>query len=184
MIELRNSLKLGSCINLWLWWINRTNDWFSYQVQGIRISFYNSHQGSPQFWSRLLKWFSFLFQRIGFVLLLNMSYTDNARTPNADNLFILRGGCVVGPRKTSDFGRGGLRGLKMTLASSRMSSSRSFESLETDSCRCTLSWSPTLGQPSKENPYNNNNILFRCMLYTFFVYARYRPEKYSLLTKN
>lgn len=63
-------------------------------------------------------------------------------TPNAENLLVLLGG-GSGPRKTSDLGRGGRRGRKITLASSRISSSRSLESLETESCRCTLSWSPT-----------------------------------------
>lgn len=62
-------------------------------------------------------------------------------TPKAENLLVLLGGS--GPRKTSDLGRGGRRGRRITLASSRMSSSRSLESLETESCRCTLSWSPT-----------------------------------------
>ncbi|KAJ8884427.1 hypothetical protein PR048_016284 [Dryococelus australis] len=42
-------------------------------------------------------------------------------------------------RKTSDLGRGGFLGLRMTRASSRMSSSSSFESLDTESCRCTRS---------------------------------------------
>lgn len=56
------------------------------------------------------------------------------RTPNAENLLVRRGP-GSGPRKTSDFGRGGRRGLKITRASSRISSSRSLESLDTDSCR-------------------------------------------------
>lgn len=58
--------------------------------------------------------------------------------PNAENLLVLLG-AGSGPRKTSDFGLGGLRGRNITLASSLISSSSNFESLDTDNCLCTLS---------------------------------------------
>lgn len=75
---------------------------------------------------------------------LGINVRDNIRgpTPNAEKRFARLGG-GSGPKKTSDFGRGGRRGRKITRASSLISSSRSLESLETESCRWTLSCSPT-----------------------------------------
>ena len=58
-------------------------------------------------------------------------------TPNAEYLLVRL--CCSLFRNTSDFGRGGFLGLRMTRASSRMSSSRSLESLDTDNCLCTRS---------------------------------------------
>jgi hypothetical protein len=58
-------------------------------------------------------------------------------TPNAEYLLVRL--CCSLFRNTSDFGRGGFLGLRITRASSRMSSSRSLESLDTDNCLCTRS---------------------------------------------
>jgi hypothetical protein len=61
-------------------------------------------------------------------------------TPKAENLFVrLLTAAADWLRKTSDLGRGGFLGLRMTRVSSQMSSSRSLESLETESCRFTAS---------------------------------------------
>jgi hypothetical protein len=79
-------------------------------------------------------------------------------TPKAENRLVRLGGS--GPRKTSDFGRGGRRGRRITLASSLISSSKSFESLETDSCLCTLSRSPMSPQ--------SRNFYFLLNFYMFY----------------
>lgn len=89
------------------------------------------------------KWLHFTFsvKVVFFVFFYWLSIKFNWNlTPKAENRFVLLR-CFSPPRNTSDLGRGGRRGRNITMASSRISSSRSFESLDTESCRCTLSWS-------------------------------------------
>lgn len=61
-------------------------------------------------------------------------------TPNAEKRFRLGCGSLCLLRKTSDLGRGGFFGRIITRDSSRMSSSKSLLSDDTDSCRCTWPW--------------------------------------------
>lgn len=61
-------------------------------------------------------------------------------TPNAENRFRLGCGSLCLLRKTSDLGRGGFLGRIITRDSSRMSSSKSLLSDDTDNCLCTWPW--------------------------------------------
>lgn len=61
-------------------------------------------------------------------------------TPNAEKRFRLGCGSLCLLRKTSDLGRGGFFGRIITRDSSRMSSSKSLLSDETDNCLCTWPW--------------------------------------------
>lgn len=65
-------------------------------------------------------------------------------TPKAEKRLVLRWSLADGWwSRTSDLGLGGFRGLMMTFCSSRISSSRSLLSDDTDSWRWTRSWPAT-----------------------------------------
>lgn len=61
-------------------------------------------------------------------------------TPNAEKRLRLGCGSLCLLRKTSDLGRGGFFGRIITRDSSRMSSSKSLLSDDTDNCLCTWPW--------------------------------------------
>lgn len=63
----------------------------------------------------------------------------NMLTPKAEYLLVRR--LSTWSRKASDWGLGGLFGLRRTLTSSLIWSSRSLESEDTDSCLCPI-WNP------------------------------------------
>jgi hypothetical protein len=77
-----------------------------------------------------------LFQSSSILHLEQQRILIRKLTPNAENRFRLGcGSCLL--RKTSDLGRGGFFGRIITRVSSRMSSSSSLLSDETDNCLCT-----------------------------------------------
>lgn len=85
---------------------------------------------------------------------------DIILTPNALNRF--RRGCRSCLFKnTSDFGLGGFLGRIMTRVSSRISSSSSLLSEETDNCRWTRSWSFVPDQSANEKERTEICLVFK-----------------------
>lgn len=81
------------------------------------------------------------------------------RTPNAEYRLVRL--WLAWFRNTSDFGLGGFFGLSMTRVSSHISSSSSFESDDTDSCRLTRSWSPRLELQSENKTRRHDNYFLK-----------------------
>lgn len=92
-------------------------------------------------------------------LKINQQNIYKRLTPNAEYLLVRRWS-EPWFNSTSDFGLGGFFGRRMTLASSRISSSNSLLSDETDNCRFTRSCSLTLFQflNSETEPIEENKI--------------------------
>lgn len=80
-------------------------------------------------------------------------------TPNALNRFRLGcRSCLF--KNTSDFGLGGFFGRIMTRVSSRMSSSSSLLSDDTDNCRWTRSWSFAPDQSANQKKWKISNVIY------------------------